>query len=45
MGGTIESTCPNCGSLLNHRKPSPGGASVPIEVTCPNCDYQNSVEQ
>lgn len=39
----IPSTCPDCGSLLDHSKPSPGGEGVTMEVSCPDCEYEDTV--
>lgn len=40
----LETVCPECGSLLDHTKESPGGVDAPTKVNCPECEYEDLVE-
>lgn len=38
----IPSVCPECGSMLEHYKPSPASIETPMEMSCPQCGYENT---
>jgi len=42
MAEPVPSTCPRCGTLLDHTTPIPGGADVPTVASCPDCEYEET---